>query len=152
MGPMTPDYGKKIASAFEAVYQLFKDTGKLLQDCDGFIGKVRPSVFGNVITEKLARGMYECDWWMVADAIRYYDASDRCRGVVEGVTVYFWDTPPLHDEPLLILGQVQYQGDSDLTVKSLCQWWDLWSAWFKWTAERRLREVLTLKDVGDGRI
>jgi hypothetical protein len=141
---MSPDYGQRVGQAFQAVCQVFEDTSRLLQDCDGTIGKGRSSLFGNVIIERLSRAIYEPLYWMVSNAVRCYDAGDQLPGLVEAINVYFWDKPPQHDEPLLLLGRIKYLVSADTPVKSVARWWDLWHAGFKWGGALRLGEVVPL--------
>jgi hypothetical protein len=74
---MNNDYGKKIAKAFEAIYQLHNDVARLLQDCDGTIGKGKPSIFGSTVTRDLSQAVYNPGRWMPAVLYRYYDGSQE---------------------------------------------------------------------------
>jgi hypothetical protein len=149
---MSPDYGRRVAKAFEAVCQLFEDVSQLLSECDSTLGQGRPSVFGNVITDRLSTVVYEPLSWLMADAVRCYDAADKKPGLVEAITIYFWDKPALHDEPLLILGQIKYRMNAGESVKEVCKRWDLWHACFRWTENVRTNEVITLESQDKGRI
>jgi hypothetical protein len=142
---MSNDYGKKISKAFEAIYQLHLDASKLLQDCDGTIGKGRQSIFGNIVTRDLSRAIYEPGTWMPAGLYRFYDASAEILGLVEGLAIYYWEHPPLHDEPLLILGQIKYRVEERSTIRSVCKEWDLWYAYFEWCENPRVNDVIAFK-------
>jgi hypothetical protein len=150
---MNVSYGKKVGSALAAVGQLLRDTSRLLQDCDGAIGKWRPSLFGNVVTKDLSTVIYNHWGWMAPSVFRYYEAAEHGTGVVEGVTVYFHDDPPPYDEPLLLVGQVKYRVSSDTPTQSLCQPWDIWYSFFEWGEKPlRLDTVLLLRNLAESRI
>lgn len=147
------DYGKRVGNAFNAIYRLHLDTGKLLQDCDGSIGKGLTSLFGNVVTRDLSKAIYDPGFWMPGGVYRFYDASKSGQGLVEGVTIYYWDAPPLHDEPLFILAQMKYRvGDGDSAEPPDCREWDIWESYFTWNTDHQCGKVIRLNDVGDGRL
>jgi len=149
---MSPDYGKKIGKAFEAIYQLHEDASKLLSDCDSVIGKGKAPLFGSVITKDLSKAVYDPGKWMPYGVFRYYDASIELPGIAEGVLIYFWDEAPKPEEPFLIVGQIKYVLDTEESVASVCNCWDLWYAFVKWIKSRPANEVITGLDAGDGRI
>ena len=53
--------------------------------------------------------------------------------------------PPLHDEPLLIVGQIKYQVVEGAPVKSVCRALDLWYAYLEWHKPHRAGEVFAFK-------
>jgi hypothetical protein len=152
MGVMSDGYSKKIAKAFEAIYQLHMDASILLKDCDGTIGKGKESVFGNVVMSGLSTTLYGSDAWMPYAVYRYYDATREAPGLVDGVMVYFWDLPPMPDEPMLIVGRIKYRLADDADIRSVCNGWDLWGGAFEWSKPPSPGEVTRLTDVGKGRI
>jgi hypothetical protein len=149
---MSEGYGRKVAKAFEAVYQLHMDASKLLSDCDSTVGKGKESVFGSYVMKDLSKAVHQPDGWMPYGVYRYYDASDECPGLVDGVMLYFWDYPPLPEEPMLIAGRLKYRLDGEGGVKSVCNGWDLWWAAFDWSKDGPRAQVIALEDVGDGRV
>lgn len=142
------DYGKQIANALAAVQQLYADTDKLLQDCDGTVGKGKPSVFGNVVTRDLSRVIGGHHWWMPGALYRYYDARAQGPGLVEALTVSFQDEadvePPRQDEPLLIVARIHYTIKRSTPLRSVCDPWNLWNAYFIAWENRCLNKVIAL--------
>lgn len=141
---MSDDYGKKIGLAFQAIYGLNREVSKLFRDCDSTIGKGKQSVFGNYVTKALSKAIDNPGYWIPGGIFRYY-ASKESPTLVEGLMVYYWDDPPQHDEPLLIVGQVNYRLDETTSTPMHCKPWDLWYAYFDWCEHPRLSEVMSLK-------
>lgn len=140
---MSEDYGKKMGNAIRAVAKMHSDTSRLLQDCDGTIGKDKASVFGSYATRDLTYNV-RADQWMAQGVYRYYDASTERQGLVDGIMVYFFSRGPYdHQEPLLIVGRIQYHVESGAAIKGICQEWDLWYALFDWGAGLEVNKVLT---------
>jgi len=149
---MSEDYGKKMGNAIRAVAKMHSDTSRLLQDCDGSIGKDRVSVFGSYATRDLTYGV-RADQWMAQGVYRYYDASAESRGLVDAIMAYFFSRGPYdHEEPLLIVGRIQYHLDGDAVIKGVCQEWDLWYALFDWGAGLELSRLLTPESPDKNRI
>jgi hypothetical protein len=141
---MTEGYGKKIAKAFEAIYQLHTDASKLLHECDSTVGAGKAPIFGNSVMKDLSKAVYQPEGWMPYAVYRYYDASGDGHGLVDGVMVYFWDVPPHPDEPLLIVGRMKYRLEGGAGIKSVCNGWDLWGAAFDWSEDRSIGKVIGL--------
>jgi hypothetical protein len=140
---MSKDYGKMMGNAIKAVARMHSDTSKLLQDCDGTIGKGRESVFGNNATRDVT-SLVKAEMWMAEGVYRYYDASDKRKGLVDGITACFHDVEK-HSlvEPLLIFGRIQYHLDADDAIRDVCKGWDLWYALIDWADPFELHQVLT---------
>ena len=132
------DYGRKITKAFQAILEVHRNASRLLLDCDGTIGKGRSSIFSNVVTRDVSATVNYPDAWMPCSLFRFYDAKDEMPGLIEGLTIYYWDDPPLCEEPLLIGGRIKYRQGS------ACEHWDLWSAFFKWQEDRSLDKVISV--------
>jgi len=141
------NYGKQIAVVLAAIEQLYADSSKLLQDCDGSIGKGKNSIFGNEVTRDLSRAISGHAGWMPTALYRYYDASKQAPGLVEGVTICFRDEvgvdPPRLEEPLLLVGQIQYHMEDTVPLRSLVLPWTLWNCYFLWSQTRPLNEVIS---------
>jgi hypothetical protein len=149
---MSEDYGKTMGNAIRAVAKMHSDTSRLLQDCDGTIGKDKASVFGSYATRDLTYNV-RADQWMAQGVYRYYDASAEGRGLVDGIMAYFFGRGPYHhEEPLLIVGRIQYHLDGDAAIKGVCQEWDLWYALFDWGTGFELNRVLTPESPDKNRV
>ena len=153
----TTEYGTKIAGALKAVAQMHSETSRLLVDCDKYIGKGRPSVFGSYATRDLTYH-YKATFWMAEGVYRYYPAGSDA---VEGVTVAFHyagapNDPRSQSEPLLLVGHIQYSPSGnvleDSSSKAKCNEWDLWSLYFEWGQDRESDKLLTYELADGGRI
>jgi hypothetical protein len=139
---MNDDYGKKINQALKAVRQMHADVSKLLVDADGTIGKGKIAVFSNA-TRDLTVGV-QAKTWMAWFVYRYYAAPDATEaGMVDAVTVWFFDHQSPIDEPLLLLGQIGYDLELGQQVRAVCQEFDLVYAFSSWSSRRALGEILT---------
>ncbi len=145
-------YGGKIQNALHAVVQMHKDTSKLLQSCDDTIGKGKKPIFRGYATDDLSRSYDAPQWslagWMVPGVYRYYYASTKQPGLVEGVTAVFvpYKIQPI-SEPLFIVGQLDYKIESDGDdAKQKLYVWDLWDGFFD---KQALYTVLHPQNVGE---
>ena len=83
---MRTEQGRNIASALMAVRNLHGDCGRLLRDCDKFIGRGRPSVFGSFVTKDLTYSVNSA-LWMAEGLYRYYDSGSlQVDGI--GITLF----------------------------------------------------------------
>jgi len=147
---MAEDYGVLITGAVRAVASMHGDTSKLLLDCDKYIGKGRPSVFGNYATRDLTYNV-QAKHWMAEGVYRFYLAGSHR---VEAVTASFLEESTA--EPMFLIGQIQYRCDNALeeeltAIKRICTEWDVWSLYFDW-GERVHDVVLKYENIDDGRI
>ena len=145
------NYGKKIGNALQAVRRMHSDASRLLQDCDGTIGKGRASIYRSSATRDLTHSV-RANHYMAEGLYRLYDAADEDPGLVEGVSVYFFDEDRLVDEPVLIVGQIKYHAEPDSPIKASSKEWDLWDAFFTWSDQRVFNEVLVALLDDNGRI
>ncbi len=150
------DYGLQIGQALKAVARLHADTSKLLLDCDKHIGKRRRSVFGSFVTRDLTYNV-KADFWMPEGVYRFYDAGSL---MVDALTVTFFmpersGDPEAVPQSILTVGRIQY-ADSARTkggdVKSVCDPWDLWLAFFRGGSKPQFQTILEGADLADGRI
>jgi hypothetical protein len=148
---MSDDYGKRMGLALRAVRQMHSDTSKLLQDCDGTIGKGRPSVFGKTVTADLTYQINALQW-MAEGVYRYYVVEPPGR--VEGLCACFIcaNGHEDFDQPILVVGQIAYSVADGQSLRDVCDAWDLWYAFLNWNEDRRLGEVLWPVPESDGRI
>jgi len=140
---MSEAYGKKITLALQAVRQLHGDTSKLLVDYDKRrYAEGCYSVFENVATRDLTYNV-NAEYWMAQAVYRYY-ANDAKPGLVEGVTVCFFQGKI--DEPILLAAQIQYQPAPNKLLKEQCMAWDVWDLFFEPRGERKpLRSVYSCR-------
>lgn len=125
MGDLSDDYGQRIGMALKAVRQLHADASKLLSDCDGIIGKGRRvCTRGYAATGGLSTLLG--GKWMPEGAYRCYAASDARPGRVEAVCLCFHGEVVACDEPVLIVGRIDYRLNAGQELQELCDGWDLW--------------------------
>lgn len=150
---MTAEYGNKIGTALRAIRQMHSDTSRLLQDCDGTIGRHRPSVFGSNATRDLTY-QFNAAQWMAEGVYRYYDAADVEAGLVEGITTAFIDKvkPERPEEPLLIVGQIKYKVEDGKAIAETCLGWDLWNVYFDGLPAAKTGTILFTKGWQTGRV
>jgi hypothetical protein len=146
------DYGKIIGNALHAVRRMHSDASKLLQDCDGTIGKGRASIYGSYVTRGLTAHV-RANHYMAEGLYRLYDATKDDPGLVEGVSIYFLDEKSGADEPVLFVGQIKYHVEQDAPIKNVSKEWDLWDSFFSWSDQQTFDEILTPCDPDEsGRI
>lgn len=139
----TDDYGKKISLALAAVRRMHADVSKLLLDADGTLGKHKASVFGNWATRDL-NYKPKADYWMSWFVYRYYaSAEGAAPGLVEGLSVCFFDNLNRITEPHLLVGQFSYDLAPDQEIGKVCQEYDLVFAYVQWSGPPVPRRVLT---------
>jgi hypothetical protein len=134
------DYGLKISRALAAVRRMHADVSKLLVDADGTIGKNKDSVFGNWATRDL-NYKPRADYWMSWFVYRYY-AGGEAPGIVDGLSVWFFDSLDRINEPHLLVGQLSYDLAPDQQIGKVCQEYDLVHAYVHWSGQPAPRRVL----------
>lgn len=124
---MTPDdYGRRVSQALRAVRRLHEDTSRLLQDCDGTVGK------GLTLATKTTYVTKDSFWslgkpWMPDGAFRCYSPDPTTRpGLVDAVAACFLGEKVAVDEPVLIVGRIEYRLGDGLRVQDVCDGWDPW--------------------------
>lgn len=146
---MTKDYGRKVGTALEAVRRLHADTSRLLRDCDATIGSGRESVFRSEVTKDLTWHV-QTEFWMAEGVYRYYeDKAAPAPGVVEALTVCFFDVRGRVPEPFLLVGRFRYRVDPATGARAECKGWDLWYSYLDWWADRSPGVVQTLVNPDD---
>lgn len=132
---MSDDYGKKISQALAAVRRMHADVSRLLVDADRTIGQGKDSLFGNYATRWLTYNV-KADYWMAWFVFRYYPASDDSEpGLVDAISVWFFDNQSRIAEPHLLLGQICYDQPAEQTSKPACQETDLVHAYLLWSGQ-----------------
>jgi hypothetical protein len=138
----TTDYGKKIGSALKAIASMHSQVSKLLMDCDGLFPEYE-SMFGNIATRDLTYNV-KANFWMARGVYRYWikEASP-----VIGVAAMFYSSEDRLEQPLLVVGQIQYLEKNAKTIKELCDPWHLWYGVMDWAQSRsRIGDVIELSD------
>lgn len=146
MGDLTDDYGWRVGMALRAVRQLHADSVRLLRDCDGKIGEGRRlATSGYAATAGLSNALGGC--WMPEGAYRYYAAPGSHLGRVEAVCLCYYGEVVASDEPVLIVGRIDYHLDDGQQIEKVCDGWDLWYLLAENCADRPYRKVLSGSNV-----
>ena len=124
------DYGKRIGQALKAVARMHSQVSLLLMDCDGLFPHYT-TVFSDATTD-LARKV-RADFWMAEGVYRYWFGESPS---VIGVTAMFHTLEGELDEPLFVVGKINY-ANSGSEAKEQCDRWDLWYAVMKWSPTPR---------------
>lgn len=151
MNDAADDYGRKASMALAAVRRMHADVSRLLVDAEGTFGKDRTPAFGSYATQDLTYS-YKADYWMPEGVFRVWASKPPAeQAAVDAITVRFFDLESRIEEPFLLVGQIKYrlQGDvsavdylTDKAGKSEKRAWHLWYAYASWGGERRPGVVL----------
>jgi len=136
------DYGKKMGQALKAVATMHSQVSQLLSDCDGLFPDYEP-VFGNIVTSMLTWHL-KADFWMARGVYRYWFLQGKA---VPGVTAVFRSRVVELEEPLFIVGCIDYPDITSQNIKQRCDGWHLWAALRDWAPKPPpLSEVINLSD------
>ena len=141
------NYGKKIGQAIDAIRKMHAQVSQLMVDCDGLFQDYS-SVFGSYATRELTYNV-RAESWMADGVYRYWYRTD---GPVIAITVIFFrpDNKVQREEPLLIVGQIDYNEFDPKHPKEKCSEWDLWWSLTDWGTQPfcldQIREIIKPDD------
>lgn len=136
------DYGKKMGQALKAVATMHSQVSRLLSDCDSLFPDYE-SVFGNIVTSELTYHV-KADFWMAEGVYRYWFKQDQS---VVGITAMFHQWEGKLEQPLLVVGCIDYLDVTSQNVRQRCNGWHLWYAAMEWSPQPvGLGEVIELSD------
>jgi hypothetical protein len=141
------DYGKKIGQALDAVNKMHSQVSQLLVDCDGLFQDYG-SVFGSYATRELTYNV-RAESWMADGVYRYWY---RTNIPVIAITVIFFrpENKVQREEPLLLVGQIDYIDFDSKHPKEKCKEWDLWWSLTDWgTQPFHLEQIRELNKPDD---
>jgi len=141
------DYGKKIGQALDAVIKMHSQVSQLLVDCDGLFQDY-VSVFGSYATRELTYNV-KAESWMADGVYRYWYKTNV---PIIAITVIFFrpENTAQREEPLLLVGQIDYNDFDSNHPKEKCNEWDLWWSLTRWgTQPFRLEEIRELNKPDD---
>lgn len=122
------DYGKKMGQALRAVAKMHSQVSQLLSDCDSLFPDYE-SVFGNTATGDLTYHV-RAKYWMAEGVFRYWFQQGQ---PVPGITAIFYRED--QEQPLLLVGRIDYSGIDSQNLKEKCSPWDLWWALTDWAEQ-----------------
>lgn len=136
------DYGKKVGQALKAVATMHSQVSQLLSDCDSLFPDYEP-VFGNVVTKDLTYHV-KADFWMAEGVYRYWYKEGQ---PLVGLTVMFHDSEGKLEQPLFVVGYINYLDITSQNVRERCDGWHLWYGAMDWAPQPAcLGEVIDLSD------
>jgi len=136
------DYGKKVGQALKAVAKMHSQVSQLLSDCDGLFPDYE-SVFGNTVTGGLTYHV-RARFWMAEGVFRYWFKEGQS---LLGITAMFHSWEGDLEQPLLVLGCIDYSDITSQNVKERCDGWPLWDAVINWGSQPpRLGEIMELSE------
>ena len=135
-------YGKKIGQALKAVATMHSQVSQLLSDCDSLFPDYEP-VFGNIVTSGLTYHL-KADFWMARAVYRYWFQQGK---PVLGVTAMFRSMAVELEQPLFLVGCIEYPDTTSQNIRQRCDGWHLWLALRDWAPKPlALSEVINLPD------
>ena len=138
----TTDYGKKVGQALKAVAKMHSQVSQLLSDCDASFPDYM-SVFGNTVTGGLTYHV-KARFWMAEAVFRYWFKEGQ---PLLGITAMFHPWEGNLEQPLLVVGCIDYSDITSQNVKERCDGWPLWHAVMDWGPQPpRLGEIIELSE------
>ena len=136
------DYGEKVRQALKVVAKMHSQVSQLLSDCDSLFPEYK-SVFVNNATRDLTYSVHS-DFWMAEGVYRYWFKEGPS---IVGVTALFHPWEGELEQPLFVVGQIDYLNVAPETVKEQCNPWHLWTAVMDWAPQPPGQgEVIELSD------
>lgn len=136
------DYGKKMMQALKAVATMHSQVSQLLSDCDSLFPDYEP-VFGNIVTSLLSWNL-RADFWMARGVYRYWFQQGK---PVLAVAAMFHSKVMELEQPLFLVGSIDYPDITSQNVKQQVDAWHLWTAFRDWAPKPTpLSEVVDLSD------
>ena len=129
------DYGKQLCAAQTAIWQMHKDTSRLLMDLDT---KLVEREFRPLNNARVTRdGTFAISGpWFASAVYRLYKSEQNVRSVL-AINIGFYDVwvaPNIRfDEPLLIAAYLDYHDESGADEGA----WDPWEMHLSWFGDRK---------------
>ena len=129
------DLGRNMELAFGYVQQIFKETSQLMKKLDNLmpVGKDWIPTYGNRTTKEVTSHLEDPEGWLVEASFRIYD-STKDLSIKKGITVTYWGKDI--DQPVLIVGKINYILDEKAKRPIKDDHWDLWYLWFEEDCEK----------------
>jgi hypothetical protein len=133
-------YGKKMGQVLKAVASMHSQVSQLLSDCDGLFATYE-SVFASTATSDLTYNV-KAKFWMAQGVFRYWFKEGQ---PVAGITIIFHPWEGEIEQPLLVVGGIEYLSVSSENVREVCNRWDLWNLAMVWALKPlNMGEVISL--------
>lgn len=140
---MGTEIGKQMGLAIQAVLRMQEDCVRLFRDLDKALDKLRP-ISGNTITAGTGYSMNAPQLYLPKLLFRRYAPSGSDH-LVLGVSAWFHNHPErASDEPLFIVGNVQYTPEAPDSNEESCRPWDPLAAFWDWGSARTFGQALTV--------
>lgn len=140
---MGTEIGKQVGLAIQAVLQMQADCVRLFRDLDKALNELRP-ISGNTVTAGTGYSMNASQLYLPKILFRRY-ALSGAEHLVLGVSVWLHNHPgiPL-EEPIFIVGNVQYTPEAPDSNEESWRPWDPLAAFWDWSSERTFSQPSTV--------
>ncbi len=140
---MGTEIGKQVGLAIQAVLGMEADCVRLFRDLDKSLNELRP-ISGNTVTAGNSASINATQLYLPKLLFRRY-ARPGAEHLVLGVSVWLHNHPgnPL-DEPVFIVGNVQYTPEAPDGNEDSWRPWDPLAAFWDWNSERNFGQALTV--------
>lgn len=141
---MGTETGKQVGLAIQAVLRMQEDCVRLFRDLDKALNELQP-ISGNTVTAGAGYSMNASQLYLPKLLFRRY-APSGAKHLVLGVSVCLHNHPgvPL-DEPIFIVGNVQYTPEAPDSNEESWRPWDPSAAFWDWGSERAFGQALTVE-------
>ena len=141
---MGTEIGKQVGLAIQAVLQMQADCVRLFRDLDKALNELQP-ISGNTVTAGAGYSMNASQLYLPKLLFRRY-APSGTKHLVLGISVWLHNHPgiPL-DEPIFIVGNVQYTPETPDSTEDSWRPWDPLAAFWDWNSERTFGQALTIE-------
>jgi hypothetical protein len=140
---MGTEIGKQVGLATQAVLRMQADCVRLFRDLDKALNELQP-ISGNTVTAGAGNSMNASQLYLPKLLFRRY-APSGAKHLVLGVSVWLHNHPgiPL-DEPIFIVGNVQYTPEAPDSNEEYWRQWDPLAAFSQWSSERTFGQASTI--------
>jgi|SRR5579862_3444284 len=140
---MGTETGKQVGLAIQAVLGMQADCIRLFRDLDKALNELRP-ISGNTVTAGNSASINATQLYLPKLLFRRY-ARPGADHMVLGVSVWMHNYPERSfDEPIFIVGNVQYTPEAPDSNEDSWRPWDPLAAFWDWSAERTFGQGLNV--------
>jgi hypothetical protein len=140
---MGTEIGKQVGLAIQAVLRMQEDCVRLLRDLDEALKELRP-ISGNTVTAGTGYSINAPQLYLPKLLFRRY-APSGVDHLNLGVNIWMHNHPEHRcDEPIFIVGNVQYAPEAPDSNEESWRPWDPLAAFWDWNSERVFGQALTV--------
>ena len=140
---METEQGRQVGIAIQAVLRMQEDCIRLFRDLDKALSDLRP-ISGNTVTAGTGYTISAPQLYLPQLLFRRYAPAGAAHHVL-GVSVRLHNHPrPPFDEPIFIVGNVQYAPETPDNSEESWRAWDPSAAFLDWSPEKAFGKALTV--------